>query len=346
MTVDTSFIELMPWAQLAVERCVALQPGEEALVIVDTRSQEYRGAIAFAQALMASVSARGGEPNLIVLTPRHDEIREPPRVVASAMRAADVIFTLLTEPLTQTQAMYAAREAGARVLLFGGAAGAGRADDMLFRLAPRSAEALDQAGGLAAAIARALAKGRRVQLTSPLGTDLSLTVGDLEIIAMTGRCDRPGDMQFYVPGLVNAGVTPGSASGRVVFDSSLMPLPGPLPGPVAMTVRDGYVVDVEGGPAADTWRGLAERLADPGVYAVSEFGLGANRQARLLGNVVEEDAVYGVAHVGLGTDIAYRGKLRAAWHVEGCLTGATVEVGGHPICVNGEITLDPLPLNP
>ena len=339
--MDTSFVELMRWATLVVEHGVALQPHEEVLILTDTRAPEYRGAAAFVQALMAAVQARGNEPSLMTFTPRDSPVHEPPATVAAAMRRARVLFPLACIQLTETEAMRAALADGARALLFGGAASTGRDDDVLYRLAPRSIEELDQAGGLAAAIAGAFQSGRRVRLTSARGTDLTLTVGDLDIIAMTGRCTRPGTMQFYVPGLVNAGVTPGSASGRLVFDSSLAPLPGSLPQPVILSIRDGFVVDVEGGAAAATWRQIADGFGDPNVFNVSEFGLGANRRARLSGKVVEEEAVYGVAHVGFGTDIAFRGAVRARWHVDGCLTAATVEVGGQTICENGRVLLSP-----
>jgi leucyl aminopeptidase (aminopeptidase T) len=337
--VDTAFVELMTWATLAVKHCVALRPGEEALVLTDTRTREYRGASAFAQALMAAVRAHGSEPTFIVFTPRDSPVHEPPATVAAAMHRAHVLFPLASIQLTETEAMRDALGAGARALLFGGAASTGRDDDVLYRLAPRSLAELEEAGGHATAIGEAFRIGRSVRLTSARGTDLTLSVGDLDIIAMTGRCDRPGTMQFYVPGLVNAGVTPGSASGRVVFDTSLAPLPGSLPEPVALTIRDGFVVDVEGGAAAAAWQRIAEGLADRNVLNVSEFGLGANRRARLSGKVVEEEAVYGVAHVGFGTDIAFRGSVRAAWHVDGCLAASTVEVGGRLICENGELLL-------
>jgi 2,5-dihydroxypyridine 5,6-dioxygenase len=342
--MDTGFVELMGWATLAVEHCVALQTREAALILTDTRAQEYRGAAAFAQALMAAVRARGGEPSLVLFTPRDSPVHEPPPVVAAAMRRADVLFPLTSIQLTETEAMREALAAGARALLFGGAASTGRDDDVLYRLAPRSLAELEEAGGLAAAIGEAFQAGRQVRLTSARGTDLTLAVGDLDIIAMTGRCVRPGTMQFYVPGLVNAGVTPGSSSGRLVFDTSLAPLPGSLPEPVTLSIRDGFVVDVEGGAAAAAWRRIAEDLRDPNVFNVSEFGLGANRRARLSGKVVEEEAVYGVAHVGFGTDIAFRGHVRAGWHVDGCLAAATVEVAGRPICEAGRILLEPRPI--
>src|SRR5919199_4450481 len=98
--MDTAFIEVMRWATLAVERCVALQPGEQALILTDTRSQEYRGAAAFIQALMAAVTARGGAPTLMVYAPRPTQVEGPPKVVADAMQAADVIFPLGYLPLT------------------------------------------------------------------------------------------------------------------------------------------------------------------------------------------------------------------------------------------------------
>jgi leucyl aminopeptidase (aminopeptidase T) len=338
--VDTAFVELMGWARLTVERCVALKAGEQVLILTDTRAHEYRGASAIIQALMGAVRANGGEPNLLIFTPRDSQVHEPPRPVASAMRAADVIFSVPSVPLTETEAMRDALAAGARVLLFGGASAAGRDDDMLYRLAPRSLRELEEAGALATAIADAFNVGREVHLTTRLGTDLKLRVGDLGIIAMDGRCDRPGTMQFFVPGLVNAGVTPGSASGRVVVDASLAPLPGSLPSPVSFNVRDGFVVDIEGGPLADAWRRFLEGLDDPNAYNVSEFGLGANRRARLAGKVVEEEAAYGVGHVGFGTDIAFGGQVRAAWHGDGCMTAATVDVGGRRICEDGQLLLE------
>lgn len=336
----------MSWATLAVEHCVALQPGEEALILTDTRAREYRGAAAFVQALLAAVEARGGKPTLMVFTPRASEVDEPPAVVATAMRRASVLFTLASIQLTETEAMREALAAGSRALLFGGAATTGRDDDLLYRLAPRSVQELNEAGGLAAAIGEAFRAGRRVRLTSSRGTDLALTVGDLDIIAMTGRCHQPGTMQFYVPGLVNAGVTPGSASGSLVFDTALAPLPGSLAEPVALTIREGLVVDVQGGAAAMAWKRLADGFRDPNVFNVCEFGLGANRRARLSGKIVEEEAVYGVAHVGFGTDIAFRGNVRARWHVDGCLMAATVEVGGRLICERGEILIPPAPVPP
>lgn len=341
--MDTAFVELMPWARLVMERFVALEPGEEALILTDTRSQEYRGAAAFIQALMAAVRYHGGEPTLITYTPRPGQVDEPPKVVAQAMRAANVLFTLPTVPLTETEAMREALAAGARALLFGGAAGAGRDDDMLYRLVTPSLEELEQVAGLARAIAGAFARGREVHLTSARGTDLRLTIGDLDIISMDGRCDRPGMMQFYVPGLVHAGVTPGSAAGRLVFDTSLAPL-GPLSEPVTLSVEDGFVVRVDGGREADAWRQIADGFRDRNVYNVSEFGLGANRRARISGKVVEEEAAYGVAHVGFGTDIAFRGDVTAPWHVDGCLKAATVEVGGVLICQDGEILIEPEPI--
>ncbi len=266
--MDTAFIELMPWARLTVEHCVGMRPGEEALILTDTRAQEYRGASAFIQALMAAIHAHGCRANLITYTPLGSPVVEPPRLVAQAMRSADVLFTLPTVPLTETEAMRIALAEGARALLFGGAAGAGRDDDMLYRLAPTSVEELTRVGGLSTAMTRSFKTGKRVRLTSRRGTDLTLTVGDLDIINMDGRCTEPGMMQFYVPGLVNAGVTPGSVNGRVVFDTSLAPLTGSLPEAVTMTIEDGFVTSVEGGPAAAAWRAMAEGFGDPNVFHV------------------------------------------------------------------------------
>lgn len=340
--MDTAFIELMPFARLVMERLVALKPGDNALILTDTRAHEYRGSNAFVQALMAAARAHGAEPTLAIFTPLPGQVHEPPKPVVQAMRSADVIFTVPTVPLTESQAMRDALAAGARALVFGGAGTAGKDDDMWYRLVTPSLEELERLAGISTAIAAAFKRGKRVHLTSARGTDLWLTIGDLDILNMDGKCDKPGMLQFYVPGLVHAGVTPGSASGRVILDTSLSPV-GQLAEPVTLTVEDGFVVKVEGGKEAEAWRNQIGGLNDPNSFNISEFGLGANKRAKLSGKVVEEEAAYGVAHVGFGTDIAFRGTFKAAWHGDGCLQNATVEVGGELICRDGEILLEPAP---
>lgn len=42
---------------------------------------------------------------------------------------------------------------------------------------------------------------------------------------------------------------------------------------------------------------------DPNVYNIAEMGVGLNPQCRFMGFMLEDEGVYGSAHIGIGTSI-------------------------------------------
>lgn len=326
------FIEFMSRARVAVEYCMGVKPGENVLIVTDTRISEYPGAEALNQAIMAASQAAGAEVHMIFYTPRGHPSDELPKITAAAMKSADAIFTNPTRSLTHTNAMRNARDAGARVIMLG--AGDYILGDTLYRLFPSSVKEVEDMAILTRKVADTH-KGT-VKITSPEGTDLTLEVGKLQVMCNTGICHEPGMLEVLPPGETAAGVTKGSAEGKVVFDGSIIPIYHPLEEPIICTVKKNFITRIEGGRDAQEYKKYLEDLNDPKVYNIAEFGLGTNPKCKLSGTPLEDERIFGAVHLGIGTNISFGGKIKSKTHTDGIILHPTVEINGEIIVEKGK----------
>lgn len=332
--MDTRFVELMAAAKVAVEDCMMTKPGEEILVVTDTRIGEYMGAEAMITAVMGAVTAVGAEANMIMYTPRERPNAELTQVAAAAMRAADGIFTLPTMTAGHTTAAREAYTQGTRFIMLG-AGTLYRHTDKAYRLMPRSREELDEIAKMTTRVADILKKGREVRFTTAKGTDFTCEIGGYWVYNNTGYA-KDGEIEVLPPGIAGTGPIPGSARGRVVVDASICPVYEPLTEPVILTIEDGNITAVDGGAQAMEWKRMAEELKDPKAYNIAEIGMGMHPGARVSGEPLEDERIYGSCHIGIGTNISFGGKILAKWHVDANVLNATVEVDGQRILEEGK----------
>ena len=72
--------------RIIVEYCLAIKKSEEVLIIVDKKSSEI------GKALFKAVKRLGAETVLLEMVEREAHGSDPPRVVAEAMKRADVVI--------------------------------------------------------------------------------------------------------------------------------------------------------------------------------------------------------------------------------------------------------------
>ncbi|MGE5674277.1 MAG: hypothetical protein ACM3XM_10370, partial [Mycobacterium leprae] len=112
-----------------------------------------------------------------------------------------------------------------------------------------------------------------------------------------------------------------SAEGRLVVDLAMGDLP--LPQPVALTFRQGRVVEAttlagDSAPMAP----LRERLGtDPWAWTVGELGIGANPFVRTRGATAVVEKALGTVHIALGANRSFGGVNAAATHCD-CVIGS------------------------
>ena len=97
-----------------------------------------------------------------------------------------------------------------------------------------------------------LDKGTEVHVTSPAGTDVTVSIAGRKGIPDDGNLTMPGKMANLPCGETFVSPAIGGTSGTLVFDGSVTLLDrSVIPQiPIRVTFKDGYVTDVTGGPVA------------------------------------------------------------------------------------------------
>lgn len=315
-------------ARRLVDVCARVQPGERALVVTDIRTDP-----SISQVLFDALLAAGACPAVIQVESGRTDSGEPDPMVSAAMSVADVVFTAVWVSVTHTRAVQQVCARGGRVVAMTqwtpGMMMGGGIDADFAAIEPRVRR-----------VAEVWDRGSYVHVTTAAGTDLRLDIrGRLGSPHAKTGIVRKGD--FHPVPDIESPVSPVSAEGRIVCDASIPYLGiGVLAEPVTLEVREGNVVSITGGPAADIVRASWESMNDPRVYNIAELGIGMNPCCRLLGLMLEDEGVANTCHIGIGTSITLGGTVRAPCHYDFIMHRPTIAVDGICIMRDGELLIE------
>ena len=248
------------------------------------------------------------------------------------MKASDVFLNVVGKSITHTHAVKEAIAAGSRGLVL-----THFTEEMMIHGGIEGD--FEEAKKVCVAMAQGMAGAEKIVLTSPSGTHLEYSAKGRRgnhLYCMV----EPG--QFSTLPTVEANVSPleGTANGVIVADGSIPYIGiGVLEEPVTLKVENGRIVDISGGRQAKM---LADNLAsknDPNVYNIAEHGVGLNPKCHFCGFMLEDEGVYGTAHIGIGTSITLGGTVKAACHYDLIMKDATVTADGKTILKDGKVVL-------
>ncbi len=318
--VDPAQLELA-YRQI-VERCLAIQPGENVAIVIDP---ERRG---IGAGLMEAVQAVGGDGAVIVLPPNASRGTEPPPFVAAALRTADAFLGPCLPSLSHTTARKEASAAGVR-----GATLPGATIGMLARLMTAD---LGLVARRSAAVAALLSSEATATITCPHGTDITLDLTGREGISDDGDLRAPGAFGNLPCG--EGFVSPISANGRIA--AHVLPTSGVGDTPVFLDVVDGMLTDASGGPEGAAAAYLAALDAHgPIARTIAELGIGTNENAEITGNVLEDEKVLGTAHIAFGASAGIGGTVTVPVHLDVVVLKPTLHVGDTLVVRDGEFVL-------
>jgi leucyl aminopeptidase (aminopeptidase T) len=100
--------ELERSVRAVVRDCLGVKQGEEAVVVCNPATERL------GERLREEAAAAGADAVLAVISERASHAAEPPRTVAEAMAACDVLLAPTVQSLSHTAARKRATEAGAR----------------------------------------------------------------------------------------------------------------------------------------------------------------------------------------------------------------------------------------
>jgi len=303
-------------AETAVLQCLALESGESCLIVTDDERRPI------GEALYAVASETTDDAMIIQYPPGDQHGEEPPEPVARAMASADVVLAPTTKSLTHTRARTDATDAGARVATLPGiteevfTTGLDVDYTEIHAASERLLDAVEDAAEL--------------RVTSPQGTDITVTPGDREWQLDTGIVHEPGQLSNLPAGEIF--LSPETADGTIVVTGTMAPH-GLLDKAqsIRLEVEDGYVTSIDD----DTIREQVETAAEEvgrDAYNLAELGIGTNvGVVQLVGSVLLDEKAGGTVHFAVGDDAGIGGDTDAPIHLDGILRNPTVYADGEEI---------------
>lgn len=310
-------------ARIALETCMAVKPRETVLIVTDEPERKI------GMALFEVARKMGNETILTEIIPRQSNGEEPPLSVAKLMGECAVVICVTSKSLTHTAARREACARGARVGTMPGIT-----EDMMLRCMnadyPTIAERSKR-------LVEILEKGNELRVTSPGGTDITLYRGNRRAHASTGLLPNPGDWGNLPSGETYFAPIEGTSQGIIVFDGSVAGI-GKLKRPLEIVVRDGYAVEITGGPDAEKLNLLVDKHGQA-ARNIGELGIGTNDQAKITGLILEDEKVMGTVHIALGDNMSMGGNVSVQSHLDGLIKKPTVFLDGRVIMEKGRLLI-------
>jgi leucyl aminopeptidase (aminopeptidase T) len=310
--------ELEKAVRAVVRECLVVREGEEVLVVCNPATQ------GLGERLRGEAADAGAEAVLAVISERDSHAAEPPRTVAEAMAAADVVLAPTVQSLSHTASRKRASEAGARIATLPGVT-----EEMLARVMSAEMKGLRRKGR---AVAERLDAASEAVLRCPNGSELHLELEGRTAIPDAGELGERGAFGNLPCG--EGFIAPAGGWGALVVDGSMAGI-GRVERPVELVVEDGHLTSARGGQGMDFMELLTAHGEDGTNLA--ELGIGTNEKAELTGNILEDEKILGTAHVAFGASAAIGGTVQVPVHLDVVVTKPTLELDGEPIVRDGEL---------
>jgi leucyl aminopeptidase (aminopeptidase T) len=303
-----------------VSDCLGVREGEEVLVVCNPATQRI------GERLREEGEAAGAVGVLALISELPSHAAEPPKVVADAMAATDVLLAPTIQSLSHTAARKRASEAGARCATLPGVT-----EEMLARVMSADMEGLRRKGH---AVAEALDRASEAHITDANGTDLRLDVSGREAIPDAGELTERGAFGNLPCG--EGFVSPAGGEGTLVVDGSIAAI-GLVDEPVELVVEGGRLTSARGGQGM----ALMELLTQHGEEGtnIAELGVGTNEKAILTGEILEDEKIQGTCHVAFGASAGIGGTVQVPVHLDCIVMKPTVELDGEPLVRDGELLI-------
>jgi leucyl aminopeptidase (aminopeptidase T) len=303
-----------------VKDCLGVKPAEEVLVVCNPATQRV------GRRLCEEASDAGAEAVLAAISERPSHGAEPPRTVAEAMAASDVILAPTVQSLSHTAARKRASEAGARCATLPGVT-----DEMLARVMSADLEGLRRKGH---AVAEALDAASEAKITDANGTHLRLGLSGRKAIPDAGELTERGAFGNLPCG--EGFISPADGSGTLVVDGSLAGI-GLVDEPVELVIEGGHLTSARGGQGMAFMELLT--VHGEGGTNIAELGIGTNEKAILTGEILEDEKILGSCHVAFGASAGIGGTVQVPVHLDCIILRPTVELDGEAIVLDGELVI-------
>ena len=193
--------------------------------------------------------------------------------------------------------------------------------------------------GFGGKLAELVRGATHVRMTSKAGEDVSFdNVPGRPILVEQGYADTPGT--HVMAGQVGWAPSLETVNGTIVLDGSLSPGIGIVRTPVTVRVEKGRVVAVEGGQEAAAYDAWLRGFGHPQMLSVAHTGIGFLPGAGLVGDILEDQRVWGSTTWGFGSIGAFLippSGVPGPSHSDCVSIDTTIELDGRVVIENGRV---------
>lgn len=183
-----------------------------------------------------------------------------------------------------------------------------------------------------------LTEAKEVRVKTEAGTDLTYNVEDVTAKTNIGIYREPGTGgnlpggEAYTPPLGK------KVDGKVVIDgsSNIRTETQSINTPITLTIKNGSIVNIEGGIEAERLRGTIEWAQSiskkpENCLRIGELGIGTNPNAKLLGATIIDEKVKGTAHIAIGSNYWFGGDIKSIIHMDQVFKDPDIYLDGEKI---------------
>ena len=320
-------VQMAPTARIIVERVLAIKPGEKVCIFTDTQCPQ-----SITQLLAANAQAAGAEIVIVTITPKEVGGVDPPASAVAAIQAADVVIAQASFAVLHTNTMREALGRGTRLCDMWGFN-----EDMMVR--GGATADYEEVSELSQRIVQIITSGKEARLTTPDGTDFTMSLEDRQAHPLAGIATKPGQFCAFPDGEAAISPLEGSAKGILVNPFCMEKAEiGFLKEGLSLKVDGGRVVEIDGGATAKQLLGFLNQLGDS-ARNIAELGIGTNPKCRIGVTVREMKKAWGTAHVGLGDSKSLGGKVESPLHMDMIFREPTLVVDGQTILKEGQVSI-------
>ncbi|WP_434309503.1 aminopeptidase [Hominifimenecus sp. rT4P-3] len=189
--------------------------------------------------------------------------------------------------------------------------------------------------------------GKHMRVTAPNGMDIEFdNEPGREYLVADGFVGKNEIKMF--PGQIAWAPRFETINGTIIVDGTLSPPLGAVKSPVKFTIEKGEIVKIEGGPDAQAFEEWLRSFNDPQMFRVAHLAYGFGPNAKLSGDIVEDERVWGCTEWGFGnvggclvSDIGEQG-IPGACHSDGICLNCSVWIDGVQVLDKG-VVVGPTP---
>ncbi|MDD2573706.1 MAG: aminopeptidase [Bacillota bacterium] len=271
-----------------------LKPGETVVITADTESDER-----VVNAAARSAFALGAKP-MVIWLPAAKGVGKaadpmlPVDALTGALSHADAWVEFNNKWLLYSTPFEIAMKENPRLRYL---CLVGMDSDLMVRTIGRVDK--ERLAGFLHRVADMTGSAKTMRITTPAGCNLEFEIEPRHKLSCDdGSAGVPGMHMLagqicFIPRL-------DSINGTLVFDGSLDPPCGLLKEPVVLKVEKGRVIGISGGSQAEEFKAWLESFDDPNMFRLAHGCYGFNPGAKLTGNILEDERVWGCTEWGLG----------------------------------------------